>query len=239
MNRDSLGNRMKQYEAVPKNHLVQKTPVIIRIDGKAFHTLTRGMERPFDKTLINAMWDTTKYLCANIQGAKLAYVQSDEISILLVDYENVNTSPWFDYSVQKMTSISASLATLAFNRALPTKSGACFDSRVFNIPKEEVCNYFIWRQQDCTRNSVQMVARAHFSHSKCNNKSCDELQEMLWQEAGINWNDLPVYEKRGACATRELYLKGEVVRSHWVMDENIPIFTQDRNFIDKFVYGAD
>ena len=121
MNKDSLGDRMKQYENIPKNQLMRRQPVIIRIDGKAFHTFTRGFQRPFDNILIKSMQETMKYLCENIQGCKLGYCQSDEISLLLTDYENINTAAWFDYQVQKMCSIAASMATLAFNRAFDEK----------------------------------------------------------------------------------------------------------------------
>lgn len=264
---DSLGDRMKTYEGVTRTHLVRRTPVIIRIDGKAFHTFTRGFNRPFDNILINAMWETCKYLCANIQGCKIAYAQSDEISLLLTDYEKVTTSSWFDNNIQKMVSVSSSMATMAFNRAfiegvndeciqhnlhgddvhpnicaltrhVQKMGSAMFDSRVFNIPKEEVCNYFIWRQQDASRNSVSMVASSKFSHKQLHCKSVNEMQEMLFQEKGINWrNDYPTYEKRGACIVKETYKLEETdsIRSRWIVDKDIPIFTQDREYIEKFL----
>ena len=230
MKKDSLGDRMKRYEGIPRISLMRRNPVIIRIDGKAFHTFTRGFQRPFDDILIESMQETMKYLCENIQGCKIGYCQSDEISLLLTDYENINTAAWFDYQVQKMCSIAASMATLAFNQVFwekirdldhdyyeyPTKEfnelieiyykalekGAMFDARCFSIPKEEVCNYFLWRQNDCVRNSIQMVAQANFSHKQLQNKSCDELQEMLWQEKNINWNDFETVKKRGSCCTK-------------------------------------
>lgn len=156
---DELGMRMKEfYEGVPKTRLMRRTPVAIRIDGKAFHTFTRGFERPFDEVLIKAMQRTMKYLCENIQGCVLGYTQSDEITLILVDYKRLNSSAWFDYEVQKMCSIAASMATMAFNRFFreeidnntnlhPVKrnwhiaaslKGAMFDARVFNVPREEV-----------------------------------------------------------------------------------------------------
>ena len=270
MKKDSLGDRMKQYEGIPKTSLMQRNPVIIRIDGKAFHTFTRGFQRPFDDILIESMQETMKYLCENIQGCKIGYCQSDEISLLITDYENINTAAWFDYQVQKMCSIAASMATLAFNRIFwekirdldhdyyeyPTKEfnelieiyykalekGAMFDARCFSIPKEEVCNYFIWRQQDATRNSIQMVAQANFSHKQLQNKSCDELQEMLWQEKNINWNDFETVKKRGSCCTKtgkhtvvDMKTGEQKDRLIWEIDKDIPIFTQDRNYIERFV----
>ena len=279
MKKDSLGDRMKQYEGIPKISLMRRNPVIIRIDGKAFHSFTRGFERPFDDIFIKSMQETMKYLCENIQGCKIGYCQSDEISLLLVDYENINTAAWFDYQVQKMCSIAASAATLAFNSFFRNNAlvkvtitdayyknkesysgdwkkdrllkepyldactkGAMFDARCFSIPKEEVCNYFIWRQQDAVRNSIQMVAQANFSHKQLQNKSCDELQEMLWQEKNINWNDFETVKKRGSCCTKtgkhtviDIQTGEQKERLVWEIDKDIPIFTQDRNYIERFV----
>lgn len=114
---DELGKRMKEYyETIPKTKLMRRTPVAIRVDGKAFHTFTRGFKKPFDEVLIKSMQETMKYLCENIQGCVLGYTQSDEITLILVDYKNLNSSAWFDYEVQKMCSIAASMATMAFNK---------------------------------------------------------------------------------------------------------------------------
>jgi tRNA(His) 5'-end guanylyltransferase len=114
---DDLGTRMKTfYEEVPKTRLTRRTPVAIRIDGKAFHTFTRGFDKPFDEVLGNAMVATMKYLCENIQGCVFGYTQSDEITLILIDYQKLTSSAWFDYEVQKMCSIAASMATMEFNR---------------------------------------------------------------------------------------------------------------------------
>lgn len=281
MNKDSLGDRMKShYENIPKTRLTRREPVIIRIDGKAFHTFTRGFQRPFDNILIESMQETMKYLCENIQGCKLGYCQSDEISLLITDYETINTAAWFDYQVQKMCSIAASMATLAFNRTFDEKveqeymsleaeamfpsysdpeyikewdniykahekaflKGAMFDARCFSIPKEEVCNYFIWRQQDATRNSIQMVGQANFSHKELQNKSCDKIQDMLMLEKNINWNDFDTVKKRGSCCTKtgkhtvvNMQSGEQVERLVWEIDKEIPIFTQDRNYIERWI----
>ena len=223
---DNLGKRMKEfYEQVPKTRLVRRMPVAIRIDGKAFHTFTRGFQKPFDKVLMTTMQETTKYLCENIQGCVFGYTQSDEITLILVDYKELDTSAWFDYEVQKLCSISASMATMAFNKFFaknvdkynsdPKSSGiqtnwylaaldkgAMFDARCFNIPKEEVTNLVYWRQLDAVRNSVQMVGQADFSHKELQNKSCNMIQDMLHEQKGINWNDFPVDCKRGAAVIK-------------------------------------
>ena len=227
---DSLGDRMKRYENVPKLNLVRRMPVIIRLDGKAFHTFTRGFERPFDELLMKTMDATMKFLCENIQGCVLGYKQSDEITLVLVDYKTLKTDAWFEYSVEKMCSIAASMATLAFNKAFEENvddwyclnmcdrnqdevdklnaqakcyysklNKAMFDARVFNLPKEEVMNCLIWRQQDATRNSIQSVGQVNFSHKELNGKSCNDIQDMLFTQKGINWNDFPVACKRGTC----------------------------------------
>lgn len=268
---DNLGDRMKTYENVTRTHLTRRTPVIIRIDGKAFHTFTRGFVKPFDDILVETMQDTMKYLCENIEGCVLGYTQSDEITLVLCDYKKLTSQAWFDNNIQKMCSISASMATLEFNRKFCENKdrwimntyncvysneemlekwfkimkaydgagfhGALFDSRVFNIPKEEVNNCLLWRQQDATRNSIQSVAQANFSHKQLQNKNCSELQEMLLEEKGINWNNIPTHLKRGSCCIKEQYeIKmedGVALRSRWVVDKEIPIFSQDTSYVNS------
>ena len=286
---DELGKRMKEYyESIPKTKLMRRTPVAIRIDGKAFHTFTRGFQKPFDEVLIKSMQETMKYLCENIQGCVLGYHQSDEITLILVDYKNLNSAAWFDYEVQKMCSIAASIATMAFNKFFlanvtnerfdfteelkpngefnpnyknstlrslwethtkAVEKGAMFDARVFNVPKEEVTNLIYWRQLDATRNSIQMVGQANFSHKELQNKSCNQIQDMLMTQRGINWNDFPVYQKRGSCCIKSeasttfakveedgTVTTGSTERPHWIIDNDIPIFKgEDRVYIEKLI----
>ena len=269
--KDELGTRMKEfYEGVPKTRLVRRMPVAIRLDGKAFHTFTRGFQKPFDEVLGRAMRETMQYLCENIQGCVLGYTQSDEITLILVDYQNLNSCAWFDYEVQKMCSIAASMATMAFNKFFTknvnyfevtheyddtineycttlvnaAEKGAMFDARVFNIPKEEVCNLIYWRQLDATRNSIQMVGQANFSHKELQKKSCNMIQEMLFAEKGINWNDYPTYLKRGSCCIKTTIQNpnvdikdGAYPKSIRMIDLDIPIFKGDgRQYIDKLIY---
>ena len=232
--KDDLGTRVKEfYESVPKTKLMRRTPVIIRVDGKAFHTFTRGLKKPFDEILMTAMQDTTKYLCENIQGCVCGYVQSDEISLILRDDFTLESSAWFDYEVQKMCSIAASMATFAFNKAFAAhvkdwmddfyerwnitpadkeyaltlqkcvEKGAMFDARCFNIPREEAANYIYWRQLDAIRNSVQMVGHAYFSQKELHSKSCEEIKEMLLHQEGIDWEGLENDKKCGAFCIRK------------------------------------
>lgn len=232
--KDSLGDRMKEfYENRTRNFLPRRTYTIIRVDGKAFHSYTRGLIRPFDEKLVNDMDETACYMCKNIQGAKFAFVQSDEISILLTDFEGLTTDAWFDGNIQKMASISASLATAKFNELRPNKI-ALFDSRVFTIPSDiEVENYFIWRQQDTTRNSISSVAQSMFSHQELENKNTDQMQEMCFQK-GVNWNDFSAKLKRGRLIVKQDYEKEGTTRSKWVSVEP-PIFTQEREMLKVLI----
>ena len=265
MSNDSLGDRMKSYEDCYRTHLPIRMPVIMRIDGKAFHSYVKGkspvgkeVEKPVDQGLVDCMNETAIELCKEVQGCRLAYVQSDEISLLLTNYQTTDTQSWFDNNLQKMVSISAAVASVTFTQLswkiwgvdysnedpyYLTKE-AYFDSRAFVIPKEDVVNYFLWRQQDATRNSVQMLARSLYSHKECTDKNNSELQEMIFQK-GINWNDCPTSQKRGRCIIKQSSEKSSLnpktgeyitaIRNEWVVDNEIPIFTADRSYIDRFV----
>ena len=274
MDRTTLGDRMKNnYENITRYYLTRRMPVIIRIDGKAFHTFTRGFKKPFDDIFVKTMQETMKYLCENIQGCVLGYTQSDEISLVLTDYAELTTDAWFGNNLQKMCSISASMSTMAFTKYFvknvkecermalignvvlfeddekyinvlkkAIEKGAMFDSRVFTIPKEEVCNYLIWRQQDATRNSIQSVGQANFSQKELHGKSCNNIQDMLMLQKGINWNDYSTTLKRGSCCIKTVIqdstidIKGGAhTISKWVIDNEIPIFTEDRNYVEKLI----
>ena len=278
---DELGKRMKEYyEQIPKTRLMRRTPVAIRLDGKTFHTFTKGFKKPFDEVMIKSMQETMKYLCEHIQGCVLGYTQSDEITLILVDYKNLDSCAWFDYEVQKLCSVSASMATVAFNKFFTvnikkeiaeyrtslvpqsikaqerikkycntlkqaSEKGAMFDARVFNIPKEEVTNLIYWRQLDATRNSIQMVGQANFSHKELQNKSCNDIQIMLLTEKDINWNNFPTTMKRGSCCIKNRCVcepYGNTVLApglpigEWFIDNEIPIFKDEgREYIEELI----
>lgn len=250
-NKDSLGDRMKCYEAVPKVFLTRRTPVIMRLDGKTFHSFTKGFDKPFDFVMVNCMQRTMLELCKEIQGCVLGYTQSDEITLVLQDYLKLDTDAWFGYNVQKMVSVATSYATLAFDRSIRANlewlkkdntdgkwsnkiklierkldKGAYFDCRVFNVPKEEVNNCLVWRQQDAERNSVNSLAQQYFSHKELQGVKVKALQDKLFTEKGINWNDLPTSEKRGSCAIKD-------EEGKWFIDKEIPIFTQDTEYVNN------
>jgi len=264
--RDSLGDRMKEfYENRAKTKLVRRMPVIIRLDGRTFHTYTRGFVKPFDKRLIETMQETTLELCKNIQGCVFGYTQSDEITLILVDYNDIDVSAWYDYEVQKICSVVASMATLYFNRIFRNKvydfvsehakvindpktygeelsnsvheilksynraieMGGMFDARCFNVPISDVCNMVLWRQKDCERNSINSLGQAWFKHKELEEKTTSQVQDMLYKEYGINWNNLSTVEKRGTAIIKD-------ENDKWFIDEEMPILKGDgRNYVES------
>jgi tRNA(His) 5'-end guanylyltransferase len=264
-------------------------PIIIRLDGCHFHTFTKGFNKPFDDMLMETMQETAMVLCREIEGVKLAYTQSDEISLLITNNDTWETQPWFGNNLSKMVSVAASIATLAFNRAWNNRcdeyceyhaawgmfesgyspaevviatdnlvkayeracnKGATFDARVFVLPADEVCNYFIWRQQDAIRNSIQSMGQAHFSHKELMNKNCENIKQML-VEKNLKWESIPVSCQRGICVIKkptkvktQIDMKAmtymEMTRNRWTVDDNIPLFWEDRKYIDSlFNHGGE
>lgn len=278
MDKSDIAVRMKKYEEKNRYYLKRKMPVIIRLDMRAGHSFTKGFERPFDEIFTKSMQETAKYLCENIQNCKLSYQQSDEITLLLVDYDDPRTDSFFKYRIDKLCSITASMATMAFNKvfhnnvgdyctytyemeddshedyeytlSLAANKGAMFDARCFNLPQDEVTNNFYWRQLDAMRNSAQMVGQANFSYRELQHKSCKDIKDMLLQQKGINWDDLPTYQKRGSCCVRnKIVIESDGVmttaqlrdtsksENEWIIDTDIPVFLgKDREYIDRFVY---
>lgn len=247
--KDSLGQRMKKYEAVSKTVLMTRTPVAIRVDGKAFHTFTKNLIKPFDNIFINSMIQTMESMCADMQNCIFGYVQSDEITFILKDYEQLNTAAWFDYEVQKLTSITASMATYYFNKYFKEnaeriisssensdytlalekciEAPAMFDARCFNIPKEEVINLLYWRQLDAVRNSIQAFGQAIFSHKELMYKTCEEIKEMC-KEQGFDWNNLPLYKQRGTSCYRE--------GRQWITDYSMPLLVKEgREYLETLI----
>ena len=180
-----LGDRMKGYEAVSAGQLLRRVPVIVRVDGRAFHSLK--LEKPFDHVFISCMREAAELLAQEMQGFRLGYVASDEASFLLCDWDNVNTEPWFGYDLAKVISISAAAMTAEFNRTCdPHRDMSLFDSRAFNVPLHDLPNYFLWRYQDWQRNSLSMYARSFFSHKQLHQKGREDMHEML-HGIGKNW----------------------------------------------------
>ena len=236
--KDPLGDRMKQYENSYRFHLTEKLPVLIRLDGKAFHSYTKQCNKPYDDRIIECMRKASTILCQNISNVKLAYTQSDEISLLLINYTNINTQSYLKNNIQKIVSVAASIAsvefTLAYNNLFKTIKPAYFDARAFILPKEEVNNYFVWRQNDCRRNSILVAAQSQFSAKQLHGKNKLELKQMLLSK-NVDWENFS-----------NKYINGTTIiktninnRSKWIVDEFTPIFSKNKNYIEKYVNLLD
>ncbi|TMR10105.1 hypothetical protein ETD86_40995 [Nonomuraea turkmeniaca] len=240
----ALGDRMKTYERVTRTTLPRRTYTIVRVDGRCFRTFLRHAEKPYDDAVVFAMDAVGKALCKQMSGAAFAYTQSDECSVLLTDFATAQTQPWFGGVVQKIASVAASIAAVAFNEQYGLDyddATATFDGRVFTIPDaQEVAAYFLWRQRDCVRNSITMAAQAHYSHQQLHRKTTSDMQEMLWSEHRINWDHYPAEVKRGRVCVRRASLEDiiytdqrtqqetetQAMRSTWQI-QAAPSFTAD------------
>ena len=257
---ETLSEKMKRLENKDVVKLQSKTPVIIRLDGKAFHTFTKGLDKPFDKDLSDIMQYTAMSLASEIQNVKFIYSQSDEISLLLTDWDKSTTDTWYGYRVQKMTSVSASIATLAFNENIldttskywglmmtkdiswedeklyrekydlwkSKKFKALFDSRVFNLDKEEVSNYFLYRYKDAKRNSAQALAQSEFSQKQLVGVSCPDMIEMVKEKTGIDYNELSSLQKVGFAIYKD-------EDGNWLLDKEVPDIYENREYVEKWL----
>lgn len=259
---NKLSERMKNYEAVTQTKLMRRAPVIIRIDGKSFHSFTKYLNKPWDNIFHRAMSNTMLKLAQNIQNCKFAYTESDEISLFLEDWETLETDAWFDNKIQKLASVSASMATLYFNQEFRKiaeeeiflwrnslvpqsveyqkkideyhetlrkciQNGAMFDARCFNLPKEEVINYFYYRQQDAIRNSINMCGQALFSHKELQGKNTKEVKEMIAAK-GFNWDTLFKCQQHGTCCYQ--------TEDGWYLDFTMPILKEkNREFLNAII----
>lgn len=224
--KDNLGDRMKDYENISRFSLMRRNPVIVRVDGRAFHTFTRGMP-PFYEPLRLAMINAALTTSREMQGFKIGYHQSDEVSFLLTDYDELTTDAWFGNLVQKIASISSSLMSVSFDRTFRNDNNqpAIFDARVFSIPKEEVANYFVWRAKDWYRNSVTMYASQFYSHKELHGKGRADRHEMLFQK-GKNWvNDIS-----------EPFRNGTFFTQNWSRSDILPKFDEISKVTDPFVF---
>jgi len=268
-----LPDRMKNYEKVAKFYLTRRTPVIIRVDGKAFHSWTKDLKKPFDILFINSMTEAARNLMGHMQGCKLAYVQSDEASFFLADWDSLETEAWFGNNLQKMASVASSIMTAAFNRCwenrpiskptieeleailnseekvpieiLPNgelrvrESAAFFDARAFQLPREEIANYFLWRMQDWHRNSLQMYARHFFSHKECHKKNHEDLHEMLHTK-GKNWTtDLSGQKKNGTFIYKNVYEGPTPTNPHIFDHEILPTFEAVNELVERVLKKQD
>lgn len=276
VNNDPMGERLKSYERVAENVLPSRLPVIIRLDGNSFSRLTKvlKLEKPFDERFNRAMDAAAIAVLEYCSGAQVAYVQSDEITVLLRNDQTHETTPFLANRTQKIASLTASTASVVFNQVLARELGldvgdgpqAIFDARVFVVPSAEVNNAFLWRQLDAFKNSVGSVAYwglvkkygRKSAQKMLHGKSTAQRQELIFQEFGFNFNDLPAHWKRGRCIVRKTYevpvadlmpapqferlvASGELqpgqttMRSSWVVDRDIPRFNHDKGYIGRFL----
>ena len=273
---NSLRARIRSYEDVNNTRLLSGMPVVVRVDGKAFHTFTRGFNKPYDEIVSSCMQTAMLKLCEESQNCIMGYTQSDEITIILCDYLYDNGTPWFKNRTQKITATTASIVTIEFYKQLIREITAYesqldglrnkrleshtlplntdeeikylktlydaqdrkirFDSRAFNVPVEEIANVFIDRQVDAERNSIQMLAQSVLGKKNINGISNSKLQNKMFEEHGVNWNDVKTKFKRGSCCIRvTVEVKPGVIRQRWIIEDEIPIFTRNRNYIlDRF-----
>jgi tRNA(His) guanylyltransferase len=262
--KDALGDRMKgSYEDRTRFFLPRRTYTILRVDGRAFHTWTRGLSKPYDNEMMACMDAAGAALCNEVAGAKFAFTQSDEISVLITDFENEASQSWFDGNIQKTVSVASSIASTAFNlKVMELKGGefeiplwkkkpnAVFDARAFTIPDYiEVENYFVWRQGDARRNSVTLLASNYASAKQLHGKSESDRQEII-HAAGDNWAKHPVRFKHGAVTRKVVSVDIEItplnprfvpkspdpiVRSSWELDEKTPVFTRNREYLRNLI----
>lgn len=264
MDKTSLGDRMKKnYENIYRSFLPVNQYYVLRIDGKNFSKYTKGLDRPFDDGLIADMQETMRFLCEEIQGAQIGFTQSDEITIVFTDLQSEHSDIWFGGNIQKIVSIAASLATCKFNQLRLSRLAsynldgcslldseiddfklAQFDARVFSISqRHEALNNVYWRQQDASKNSIQMLARSLFSHKELQGLNGSQLQDKVMLERGVNWNDIAKTKKRGSACYKETKYANIPSDSHdstlhiperkkWVIDNEIPIFSQDWEWFD-------
>lgn len=257
MSKCDLSDRMKGYEEAARTSFPKRLPLIIRVDGKAFGKLTAKLKKPgepFHAGFTSIMNQVAVALCEEIQGAQIAYVQSDEVSVLIHGYKKFNSGVWFDNQCQKIVSVAASIAAATFtvesyklSMNLNTYQKAYFDARAFVVPENDVVNYFVWRQTDAIRNSINMLGRSHFSHTQCDSKSCSDIQSML-ESKNISWDALPDGIKRGRCIikSKELYTlpssalyrdnttNNQIMRSVWKTQDSL-VFSQNRNLIENLL----
>ena len=261
MKKDDLGNRMKMYEGIEAaRRLIPRLPICVRIDGRAFHTFTKGLKRPYDERLMHCMLETTRFLVKEA-NASVGYTQSDEINLVLFS-DDLKSQPLFDGRVQKLVSVLASAATMKFCRLLmehlPEKADktVMFDARVWSVPSlEEAANVLVWRELDATRNSIQSAAGAYYSHKQLHKKNTSEMQELLFQK-GINWNDYPAKFKRGSYFQRRKVQRtltaeeieriprshrpepGQVVERTEILPLELPPLRKVKNRVDVLFFGA-
>lgn len=255
---DSLGARQKDYEAAFDYQLIRRTPIAVRVDGRGFSRVTRKLKKPYEPLLLEAMAETMFYVISEMAGAVFGYQQSDEITFILRNDQSLDSEPWYGNRVQKLISISASLATKGLEKALAkqdTKLDLCgdtlFDARVFALPTVgEAVNNLIWRQQDCSRNAISGAAQALLGKKLgkktalklLHGKSTKDKIEMLLEECGVDFDqEFPQAFRNGVGAYKvPIVIPSKTgvdsTRKKWVLDWELPNFVHDKDFIYNIIF---
>lgn len=244
MDKSKMGNRMKGYEKITRTFLMENTPVIIRIDGKAFHTYTKPYEFPFSDALKDVFLYTIKKTLLHLQGFTLGYYQSDEVSFFIENYKNIKSDLWFDGNIQKITSVIASIFTGYFNEYAISLTGftdtlAFFDARTFNIPKEEIVNYFYWRYKDNKRNYIQSLASEYYSHKDRQGKNTQQLFDMI-ESTGVDvYKDIPSCYRNGTFFYKEKRIIDKIERKVLILDPDVnDMYAKFDFFNETFVFDT-
>ena len=247
----NLGDRMKLREHKTRIKVNADEPVIVRLDGKAFHTWTKKIQckKPFDISITKAMQFAAINTCREVGQVIVAYSQSDEITFLLNGWQKIESDVWFNGNVQKIASVFSSIFTVHFNMymlkifvaddlKLENVIPAFFDARVFNIEREEIEDVFVWRQRDARRNSIQGVAQSLYSHKELQRKNTDDMKKMILQK-NVNWDELSNLQKWGFVVKKEVeeveFMGDFVYRNKWIFDIEIPYFTEDRDYLKNII----
>ena len=257
---DSLGDRQKDYEAAYDSKIIRRTPVMVRVDGRSFHRVCKKLKKPYEPLLLEAMAHTMFFVVSEMAGAVFAYQQSDEITFVLRNDQSLDSEAWYGNRIQKIASITGSLATLGFNNAirelgtkLDLSGDALFDARVWGMPTiSEVVNNLIWRQQDCTRNSISGAAQAVVGKKfgkktalkMLHGLSSKDKIEMMLNDCGIVFEEeFPSAFRMGVGAYKIPMIiptkDGEnSTRKKWTIDWDLPNFVTERDFVYNLIFSG-
>jgi len=261
IDKNNLKKEALEYETKAELWLETKVPVFVRVDGKSFRNFTKKFQKPFDPVLTKTMQQTMKKLCEEAEGCVYAYAANDEITLVLTDYHRWNSTPWLDYRVQKVSTIAASIATIAFNKFFfenkeefyrtyqgedketlyaayneACNKGALFDGRCFNVPEHRVCEMIYYRQLECRRNSIRSLARKYFTVKELLGRCNDEVLEMLKTQKGIDWNNTPNEYRIGSACTKGPNPFG--AKKKWCIDRHMPMLCDGKEDILKKILDS-
>ena len=249
-----LKDRIESYKEQSDYKLLNKLPIIITVNGRSFAKVTSFLDKPYSDKFAECMLSTSLKLCSEIEGSLFAYFHNDEIVILSRNDQSIETIPWFDNKIQKISSIAASIATLHFNKCahnldLNLLGDAFFTANVFTPPNiVEAANTMIYKQQQNTLTSIQFACfyellkkyDKHIIKEMIHGLSFDEKVDLLKQECDIDFNEYPLIYRRGAACYRMPKVINNVLKNKWFVNDEIPFFAKDQSFLTNiFKMGHD